>query len=212
MQKDTAERRYLEQLEHSKAELEEQVYQRTRELEKAKLAAEHEARTDPLTGIYNRRSFFVEASRQLHFALRKQQPLSLLMFDIDHFKSINDTFGHALGDEALRQFCNTIVSNLRESDVWGRLGGEEFALVLCEDEQGTLQTAQRLRQEVARIAIDTSSGVLSLTASIGVAYLSDQPDIETLLSQADNALYQAKHQGRNKVIEYNLDILKPNTY
>lgn len=207
LQKDNAELRYLEHLEHSKAELEEQVQERTQELQKAKMAAEKEARTDPLTGIYNRRSFFLEAGRRLHFALRKEQPLSLLMFDIDHFKTINDTFGHSLGDEALRQFCKTIESNLRDSDVLGRLGGEEFALVLCEDEAGTLQTAQRLRQAISRIAIDAPSGVLRLTASIGVVYLDDQPDIETLLNQADSALYQAKHEGRNRIVEYQADTM-----
>ena len=201
-QKEDAERRYLSHLEESKAELEEQVRVRTKELEKAKLEAEHEARTDPLTGVYNRRSFFIEAGKRLNFSLRKQQPMSLLMFDIDYFKSINDTFGHRMGDEALRLFSDTVAANLRDSDVWGRLGGEEFALVLSEDKEGTLRTAQRLRQEISKIAINTTVGELCMTASIGVAYLGEEKDIEVLLNKADDALYKAKNQGRDQIIEY----------
>ena len=202
LQKDDAESRYLHHLEESKAQLEEQVLVRTRELENAKLAAEHEARTDPLTGVYNRRSFFIEAAKRLHLALRKQQPMSLLMFDIDYFKSINDTFGHNLGDEALRLFSDTVVANLRDSDVWGRLGGEEFALILSEDKAGTLKTAQRLREEIARIVIHTTAGELRLTASVGVAYLGKEQNIEILLNKADDAMYKAKNRGRDQIIEY----------
>ncbi|RLT97944.1 MAG: diguanylate cyclase [Ketobacter sp.] len=202
LQKEDAEKRYRQHLEESKAELEDQVRARTKELEKAKLEAEHEARTDPLTGVYNRRSFFIEADKRLNFALRKQQPMSLLMFDIDLFKSINDTFGHSMGDEALRLFSDTVMANLRGSDVWGRLGGEEFALVLSEDKEGTLRTAQRLREEIAKIAINTTVGELCMTASIGVAYLGEEQDIEVLLNKADDALYRAKNQGRDQIIEY----------
>lgn len=202
LQKDRAELQYLEHLERSKAELEQVVQERTRELQKAKLAAEQEARTDHLTGIYNRRSFFVEAGKSLTLAIRKQQPLSLLMFDLDFFKSINDTYGHDMGDEALRVFSNTIKDNLRETDVWGRLGGEEFALVLVEDKQGTLQTAERLRKQIAGIEIQTQAGPLRLTASIGIAYHSDENNIEALISKADTALYEAKSQGRDQVIEF----------
>lgn len=202
LQKDAAEQLYLHHLEQSKAELEEQVRVRTLELEKAKSAAEHEARTDPLTGVFNRRSFFIEAGKRLNFALRKRQPLSLLMFDIDHFKEINDKFGHSLGDEALRLFSDTVVANLRDTDVWGRLGGEEFALVLNEGKHGALVTAERLRQAIAQILISTPRGELKLTASVGVAYLVEEKDIELLLSKADDALYKAKNQGRDQIIEY----------
>lgn len=202
LRKDEAEQRYTEQLEQSKKDLEQQVLERTQELETAKQFAEHEARTDHLTGIFNRRSFYVEAGKCLNMAIRKQQSLSLLMFDIDYFKSINDNFGHIMGDEALRAFSATIEENLRDSDVWGRLGGEEFALILTEGRQGTLQTAQRLREEIANIAIETPSGVLQLTASVGVAYLSDETTIEALINKADDALYRAKNQGRDQIIEY----------
>ena len=201
-QKDSAEQRYLTQLETSRTELEKQVWERTRELEKARLEAEQEARTDPLTGIYNRRSFFIEAGKRFKLAHRKRQPLSLMMFDIDYFKSINDQFGHSMGDEALRQFSQTIADSLRDSDVFGRLGGEEFAVVLSEDRQGTLQTAQRLREAIAQISIATPTGELQLTASIGIAYLDEEVDVEELLYKADHALYQAKHKGRDQIIEH----------
>ncbi len=201
VQKDKAESRYLSQLESSKAELEVLVGQRTAELEKAKEVAELEAKTDPLTGAHNRRSFFVEAQRCLSLAHRKDQPLSLLMFDIDHFKSINDNFGHSMGDEALRQFSSTVAGSLRDMDVWGRLGGEEFALLLYENPQGGLQTAQRLLQKTRAINIPTASGELRFTTSIGIASLAHDEDIESLLNRADNALYQAKHQGRDCVVQ-----------
>ena len=124
------------------------------------------------------------------------------MLDIDHFKSVNDTFGHSIGDEALRVFSDSVVQNLRDSDVWGRLGGEEFALVLSEDREGTLQTAQRLRQAIGQIVINTPSGELRMTASIGVAYLQSDHNIELLLNKADDALYKAKNQGRDQIVEY----------
>ncbi len=202
LQKDSAEKLYREHLEQSKAELEKEVRERTRELEIAKLQAEQEARIDPLTGIYNRRSFFVEAGKLLKLARRKLQPLSLMMFDLDYFKAINDSYGHSMGDEALRVFSETISSNLRESDVWGRLGGEEFALVLMEDKDSTLQTAERLRNAIADIRIQTPTGELRITASVGVVYLDDEQDIEALLSKADEALYIAKHRGRDQVVEH----------
>ena len=95
-----------------------------------------------------------------------------------------------------------MVQNLRDSDVWGRLGGEEFALVLSEDREGTLQTAQRLRQAIGQIVINTPSGELRMTASIGVAYLQSDHNIELLLNKADDALYKAKNQGRDQIVEY----------
>ncbi|TGD71342.1 GGDEF domain-containing protein [Mangrovimicrobium sediminis] len=201
VQKDKAESRYMAQLESSKVELEMLVSQRTAELERAKEAAEFEARTDPLTGAHNRRSFLVEAQRCLSLAHRKGQPLSLLMFDIDHFKAINDSFGHSMGDEALRQFSSTVAGSLRDMDVWGRLGGEEFALLLYEDSQGSLLTANRLLETIRSISIPSDAGDLRFTASIGVASLAADEDIETLLNRADNALYQAKNQGRDCVVQ-----------
>lgn len=200
--KEQAEKKYTEQLEVSKAQLEQQVQLRTRELEDAKERAEQEARTDPLTGIFNRRSFFAEGEHLLKLAQRKHFPLSLLMLDIDHFKSINDEHGHATGDLALRAFSRAIATHIRDIDVFGRIGGEEFALLLSEKRQGALDTAQRLRREIASIELDTAGEPLRFTASIGIAHFQQQADIDELLHMADCALYQAKRQGRDRIVEF----------
>ncbi|WP_237058260.1 sensor domain-containing diguanylate cyclase [Microbulbifer sediminum] len=202
LQKRAAERQYRQQLEHSKAELETMVCERTRELEAAMQRAELEARTDPLTGIRNRRSFIDDAERYLKLARHNGRDYSLLMFDIDHFKQINDDHGHAIGDEALRQFSHTILGSIRDTDIFGRLGGEEFGLVLSGSREDALQTAQRLRLAVAAISIPTTSGGLAFTTSIGIAHQENGCGLDTLLARADRALYRAKQGGRDLVMEY----------
>jgi two-component system, sensor histidine kinase LadS len=199
--KETAEQRYTLQLENSKAELEALVKERTRELEIEKQHAELEAKTDALTGIRNRRSFFADSTELFARIESEELTFSLLMFDIDNFKSINDKFGHMVGDQALRAFSDTICSKIRESDIFGRLGGEEFSLLLCGSKQHALQMAERLREEISQLAIETPNGLLQFTTSIGVAHLNNETMIEELLNLADNALYAAKSQGRNTVIE-----------
>lgn len=200
-QKIDAEHKYTLQLEHSKAELELLVKERTRELEKQKHRAEIEARTDALTGTRNRRSFFAEAGKLLAKTKMEHITVSLLMFDIDNFKTINDTYGHNVGDEALCCFADAIAKRIRETDIFGRLGGEEFSLLLCGSKQDALQMAERLRDDIAKLRIDTSKGPMQFTTSIGVAHLSNETMIEELLNQADKALYEAKVAGRNQVIE-----------
>ncbi|WP_299598504.1 diguanylate cyclase [uncultured Microbulbifer sp.] len=197
-----SERQYRRHLEKSKVELEGLVHARTEELEKAKQQAEAEARTDPLTGIRNRRSFLAEAALCIKRAQRKGEPVSLLMFDIDHFKSINDNHGHGVGDEALRQFSQTIQQKIRETDIFGRLGGEEFALLITETKPDSLYTAERLRDNIARIRVDAADTQIQFTSSIGVAHCAPEDSVEILLRQADQALYRAKEQGRNTVVEY----------
>jgi diguanylate cyclase (GGDEF)-like protein len=202
-QKIDAEHKYTLKLEHSKAELELLVKARTKELEKQKHRAEIEARTDALTGTRNRRSFFAEAGKLLAETRIKHMTVSLLMFDIDNFKTINDTYGHNTGDEALRSFVDTIARRIRETDIFGRLGGEEFSLLLCGSKQDALQMAERLREDIANLRLETSKGPLQFTTSVGVAHLSNETMIEELLNQADKALYEAKAGGRNQVIECN---------
>jgi len=197
-----SERQYRRHLEESKVKLEGLVRARTEELESAKQQAELEARTDPLTGIRNRRSFLEEAGLCIKRAQRKGEPVSLLMFDIDHFKSINDNHGHGTGDEALRQFSQTIQTKIRETDVFGRLGGEEFALLITETKPDSLYTAERLRDNIAHIRVDCTDGKIQFTASVGVAHSEPGDTIERLLRQADQALYRAKELGRNIVVEY----------
>ncbi|MBW4934960.1 sensor domain-containing diguanylate cyclase [Marinobacter sp. F4206] len=199
--KKSAERQYREHLELSKSRLEAEVRIRTRELEQAKRVAEQEARTDPLTGILNRRSFLHDACLRLKLAKRQQKPCCLFMFDLDHFKRINDTFGHSTGDAVLCQFAETISRSIRATDVFGRMGGEEFALLVGEPKDSAHALAERLRSDIAGIKITVGENTLVLTASIGLACNHGEATIEALLLKADEAMYQAKVSGRNRVVE-----------
>jgi diguanylate cyclase (GGDEF)-like protein len=166
------------------------------------------ATIDSLTGLVNRRAFFdlTESARMLAERLRK--PISLMMIDIDHFKRLNDRFGHATGDEALCVFADTAQLTLREHDIMGRLGGEEFALVLPgTDLDGALQAAERLRLAVAGALLPTSGNAYTMTVSIGVVLIDPHEHINGALARADHALYAAKSAGRNRV-EVGTPILK----
>ena len=160
------------------------------------------ASIDPLTGVLNRRDLLVRGGEDLARADRYGHPGTVLMMDIDHFKRINDTFGHAEGDEALRRFAAACEEVLRENDLFGRMGGEEFAIVLPETTvEGGRLLAERLRKRVAEIEISAEGKRLAMTVSIGVAAQRlGKDNIETLLSRADRALYRAKQQGRNRVV------------
>ncbi|NTV10220.1 MAG: diguanylate cyclase [Zoogloea sp.] len=159
------------------------------------------ATTDSLTGIWNRRYFLEEAERDIERARRYRHPLSVVMLDIDHFKRVNDNFGHHAGDETLVAFTEACAKVLRAGDVFGRLGGEEFAILLQETEAETaLDVCERLRSTVARIEVANLKGIIRITVSIGVAQLYDDESAESLLNRADASLYQAKQQGRDRVI------------
>lgn len=198
--KDEAEKRYTEQLENTREELEILVAERTRELEIAKSHAEYEASTDALTGVSNRRSFLQQANDEMIRCQKNGEGLHLLMFDIDHFKRINDTHGHAVGDIALKQFAEIIRHHLRDEDIFGRIGGEEFALLLSGSKQTVMQTAQRLCDTIRDADVETSHGHLNISTSIGVAKLESETALEQLLARADEALYKAKQLGRDRVI------------
>lgn len=163
---------------------------------------EHQARTDMLTGLNNRRHFFELAGQELTRSRRHGKPFSLLMLDLDNFKSVNDTYGHHIGDVALQMLSGVATRTLREIDILGRLGGEEFAGLLPET-TGTqaLEVAERLRLAVERAAVTLEDGSpLYVTVSIGIASLQTADvDVDTVLKRADAALYQAKHSGRNRV-------------
>ena len=163
------------------------------------------ATTDPLTGLNNRRSFFEMAERERLKALRFHHPYSAMMLDIDHFKSVNDTYGHNIGDEVLKFVADILKSILRDIDILGRLGGEEFAIVLPETPMAdALKAAERIRAAVEDFTLETETCTISVTISIGVVQMSDaEEDNETLLNMADALLYQAKESGRNRV-EYEL--------
>jgi diguanylate cyclase (GGDEF)-like protein len=160
------------------------------------------ANTDYLTNVGNRQHFMEEAERELLRAARYGEPLSLLMLDIDFFKRINDAHGHAIGDEALKTLAETCRRTLREVDIIGRLGGEEFAVLLPETDLHTAaEAAERLRATIAQAHIPVEKGSpVSIAASIGVASLNaGNLTVDRLLNAADKALYEAKRAGRDRV-------------
>ncbi|MET0414900.1 MAG: diguanylate cyclase, partial [Actinoplanes sp.] len=158
------------------------------------------ATVDGLTGLYNRNHFFAEADRRLRVARRHHQPTAAIMLDIDHFKRINDTYGHPVGDEVIRVVAERLREAIRDIDVLGRYGGEEFALVTPQGGTSAVDLAERLRQVVCGTAIPTPAGPLTVTISVGLAHLDDSgQDLRQLLTRADGALYQAKQSGRDRV-------------
>ena len=166
------------------------------------------ANFDYLTGVHARGHFMELAKQELKRAIRYRNPLSILMMDIDSFKSINDSYGHRVGDLVLKMLTKVCQTSLRENDIFGRLGGEEFAVVLPEtDNNQASEVAERLRKAVSLTQVSLELGFeLKFTVSIGVAILSPQnEDIEVLLNQADKALYQAKAAGKNQVILFSAD-------
>lgn len=159
------------------------------------------ATTDPLTGASNRRLFFERGAEEFARSLRHELPLALIMLDIDHFKVINDTLGHTCGDAVLRALATTCMDKLRTEDLFGRLGGEEFAALLAHtDPPGAKHTATRLLDALGRLGVPWEDGEVRFTVSIGVAALEPgDASIDDVLSRADKAMYQAKQAGRNRV-------------
>ena len=158
------------------------------------------AATDALTGISNRRHFMELASKEFNRAKRYGHALSILALDIDHFKSINDNYGHQAGDkvlEAISQCCQEV---LHSSDIFGRLGGEEFSILLPESNLALASVmAQKILEAVASLKVEYEDKVITFTTSVGVAELnSDCGDLETLMQISDQALYKAKDNGRNR--------------
>lgn len=162
---------------------------------------EQMASTDPLTGVRNRRAFFEAGDTELERADRYGFPVSAFVLDIDHFKAVNDTYGHPVGDAVIRAVAQTALRTLRATDVLGRIGGEEFAILSThtgEDEAQRL--AERLREEVASTLVQCGLSRLHVTISVGTAtWDGDGESFEELLARADSALYMAKHAGRNRV-------------
>jgi diguanylate cyclase (GGDEF)-like protein len=168
----------------------------------AQEALRDQAARDPLTGIWNRNALFDIFRRELARATREGIPLSIVMLDIDHFKTLNDTHGHMAGDAVLRGFTGRIMSSLRPYDAVGRYGGEEFLIVLpgCTMDSG-MRHAERLRSLITGDSFDTSEGRHSVTCSLGVASTSTTGphDPDSLIRAADAAMYRAKRNGRNRV-------------
>jgi|WetSurMetagenome_2_1015567.scaffolds.fasta_scaffold02979_6 diguanylate cyclase (GGDEF)-like protein len=161
----------------------------------------HHAITDSLTALYNRRHFFYLAMREFSHAGRYNRPLAALMLDIDHFKNINDTYGHVAGDQVLIELARLCRQELRATDICGRYGGEEFVFLLPETSmEGARQMAERLCMAISGLTVMVEGKTVNITASLGVAVMDkDCPNVEELLNRSDQALYDAKRGGRNRV-------------
>jgi diguanylate cyclase (GGDEF)-like protein len=160
------------------------------------------ASIDPLTGVFNRRAVTEAAKQILARDVRPTKPMAIFMFDIDKFKSINDRFGHPVGDKVIRLLAATAKKTLRQTDVFGRLGGEEFAAFLGNtDEKGAIIVAERVRHAFQEAAEHVDGIAIGATVSIGVTFTSDyKSEVDGLLARADEALYEAKNSGRNRVV------------
>lgn len=187
------------------AHLEQRVADRTQELNQVNRQLETTARTDSLTGLNNRGHYFELGAAALKKATRSNSPVAVIMFDADHFKKVNDTYGHSAGDQALVCLAQMALQALRDTDILARVGGEEFAILLENTtEQAAAEVAERLRASIETTPLVLKEDELVLTVSVGVACLipgqSDQ--LDTLLALADKALYAAKAAGRNRVCCY----------
>jgi diguanylate cyclase (GGDEF)-like protein len=167
--------------------------------DRAVTAHKHAASCDPLTGLFNRRGFSEATGRMIEREAKAGRPVTVLIFDIDHFKSINDRFGHPAGDEVLKLFASVITNTLRITDLCGRIGGEEFASMLPCNLDEAMQAAERVREAFATCGIEVDNAPVATTVSIGVAGGPAGTELDVLLAAADTALYQAKRGGRNRV-------------
>lgn len=173
----------------------EQIHQLNAKLEKL-------AMQDDLTGLLNRRAFFIQGEKEISRVQRQRTPLSLLMLDVDVFKSVNDRYGHAAGDQVLKHVSQKIVENVREMDTVARMGGEEFSVLLPNmGAEDAVKVAERVRQAIERESCRLEDQIIDVTVSVGVAsYSQELASLEDILRQADDSMYQAKNQGRNQVV------------
>lgn len=174
---------------------------KVRQQQAEKLLAERLAECDPLTALLNRRGFNQQAAPLWSTSLRNQRPLSLIMLDLDHFKGLNDQYGHDFGDQALQAVASLLAGSCRAGDLSARWGGEEFLLLLPETALGEAHAlAERLRQAIQAIALRAGEQPVSLSCSCGVVQRTEQEQLEHLINHADRLLYAAKQSGRNRVV------------
>lgn len=179
------------------------------ERKKVQAMLEELAVTDSLTGLYNRRHFFLLTEQQYKQSLRYHKPLSIILLDLDHFKQVNDHYGHHIGDMVLITIARAIKKIVRGGDIVGRYGGEEFIILLPEtDLPQAEQAAERLRQGIADCLVETSQGLVGVTSSLGVAILTPDDSVDSLVEKSDQALYQAKSK-RNRVAVFGKDFFVP---
>ncbi len=178
------------------------------ELKRKEQALNDLATRDPLLGCANRRAFFDHAHQAIAAAAAAGQPLSLLLADLDHFKRINDDWGHSIGDLALQTFTSACQAGLRDQDLFARIGGEEFAILLPGlGLQAALAIAERLRARTATLCVPAGTAAVGFRVSIGVAEWRPPTDtIEDLLRAADQVLYAAKSRGRDRVVGGDMDL------
>jgi len=172
------------------------------ELVAAREALQYQATRDFLTGLFNRAEMLELLQRELVRGQRERKPLGVILADLDYFKCINDTHGHFVGDEVLREAARRLGASVRSYDAVGRYGGEEFLLVMPgSDRVQTQKQAERLRAAIARAPVETTAGAVALTVSLGIASTSEAPEAnaDTLLRAADAMLYRAKQAGRDRV-------------
>jgi diguanylate cyclase (GGDEF)-like protein len=177
--------------------------------ERAELEQRNAALTDSLTGVANRRAFFERGTALLEGALADRSSTALLLFDLDRFKEVNDTSGHQAGDRVLQVFCELVAGAIRPGDLFGRLGGEEFACLLADASMAhAVRTAEFMRRAFA--ATELPGLTVSPTVSIGVAMAGESGrSLSALLASADRALYRAKTEGRNRVAPVPLMLVEP---
>ncbi|MCW8884438.1 MAG: sensor domain-containing diguanylate cyclase [Motiliproteus sp.] len=182
--------------------LEQEVQQRTAELQWAKQQAEQLARTDELTGINNHRAFYQHAMELHQRSVRYGNPYSIIIFDLDHFKHINDSHGHLVGDQVLKIIGKLTSQVIRRADIAGRIGGEEFAIILPETSSNeAYELAERLRTQIASAALNVNQQSLRFTASFGLSqFCQGDSSFESVIKRSDDALYTAKSKGRNRVV------------
>jgi len=187
----------------SNIELDDKVKERTEELEQSRQKLKELANRDPMTNLYNRRCLYEISNELINIAKREKNPLSLIMFDIDKFKSINDIYGHIVGDEVIKIFAKLLLQT-RGCDIAARIGGEEFVLLLPNtDQKGAYEIATQIREDVEKLKCQVLSyPPISFTVSGGVStlLLENDNEIDQVLHRADKALYNAKKSGRNKII------------
>ena len=207
-EKDTLELTYRNNLQESANKLSVKVNEQTQLLKHAKIKAENEARIDILTGISNRRAFLETADQYIGRVKRSTKSiLYLAIIDIDHFKKINDTYGHSAGDRVLQSVANTLKNTIREIDSVSRIGGEEFAVLMTSETQnGILELCERLRTAVKNSSAEFDKQKMQVTISIGLSAYKQSETLDQFMQKSDKALYLAKLEGRNRVVTLANDV------